>query len=52
MRFPFSIAFADGSSVIPFDPALDEGEEIAYEALNAKTKEAYMQAAALIIDGL
>lgn len=38
--------------VIPFDPALDEGEEISYEALNAKTKEAYMQAAALVIDGL
>ncbi|QHK18602.1 AAA family ATPase [Pseudarthrobacter psychrotolerans] len=38
--------------VIPFDPALDEGEEISYEALNSMTKEAYMKAAALIINGL
>jgi|GEM_PF-2730605 len=38
--------------VIPFDPALDDGDEIVYEALNTRTKEAYMNAAALIIDGL
>lgn len=37
---------------IPFDPALDDGGNIVYEALLPQTQEAYLKATALIVDGL
>lgn len=37
---------------IPFDPALDDGGNIVYEALLPQTQEAYLKATAMIVDGL
>ncbi|WP_424937784.1 MULTISPECIES: MinD/ParA family ATP-binding protein [Bacteria] len=37
---------------IPFDPSLDDGSTINYEALLPQTREAYLKATALIVDGL
>lgn len=45
---PFGIRVAE----IPFDPSLDDGDTITYEALMPQTQEAYLKATALIVDGL
>lgn len=37
---------------IPFDPALDDGGNIVFEALLPQTQEAYLKATAMIVDGL
>ena len=38
--------------VIPFDPALDEGDEIDWDRLHKKTRRAYLEATAALIEGL
>ncbi|MDO4239915.1 hypothetical protein [Micrococcus sp.] len=38
--------------VIPFDPALDEGDEIDWDRLSKATRRAYLEAAAALIEGL
>lgn len=37
---------------VPYDPALNDGADIDYDRLQPATREAYMRAAAAIIDGL
>lgn len=37
---------------VPYDNALKEGEEIVWESLQARTREAYLHAAAAIVEGL
>lgn len=37
---------------VPFDPALKEGEEIVWEALHKKTREAYVHVAAAVVNGM
>lgn len=37
---------------VPYDPALKEGEEIVWEALHKKTREAYVHVAAAVVNGM
>lgn len=37
---------------IPFDPALEDGGEIIWEALNPRTQHAYLRATAAVIEGM
>ena len=38
--------------VVPFDPALDEGDEIHWDALHRDTRRAYLEATAALVEGL
>lgn len=38
--------------IVPFEPSLDEGDEVVYERLSDETKESYVKAAAAIARGL
>lgn len=38
--------------VVPFDPALDEGDEIEWDRLSKATRRAYLEATAALVEGL
>lgn len=38
--------------VVPFDPSLDDGDDIVYEKLQKKTRDAYLRVVSAIVDGL